>query len=223
MAKAKDRIDAKIKRGKLTEPQPFPIDPFELFKQTKLVQLINVKDAMEDKWGINRLQDLCEPSMREKLMIQLQRIWAAQNREDYEKAVNGMVRGYKALEVWAESMNLTQIPQVNTIEHECADGGLLVVVATKADAENYIQFRPSTNTALVFDMEEIELLVKAKPLQELLKLKQFHPNARMVAEIPAKVVGSGFDDLESDLDFGPTSQPMQFDITAAEKYKKESK
>ena len=85
----------------------FPADPFDVHAESLLVDLERVRGEMDAKWGSGRLYTLVDSGFREKLWLQTERIWAAQKSRDIEKmdkAVAGLVKGYKLLDAWVLNM-----------------------------------------------------------------------------------------------------------------------
>jgi hypothetical protein len=70
-----------------------------------LVELEARKDKHHQKWGCERLITLVDTEFREKFWVQMARVWDATDAKDIQrlrKAVYGMVKGYDALEKWAQ-------------------------------------------------------------------------------------------------------------------------
>lgn len=206
------------KRGlvvKVEQPS-FPADPFKVKLNSLLLSVSNRKKDHEAEWGIGRLIGLVDSELRTKFWNQMERVWMAQENRDeerLEKAVKGMIAGYYALEGYAIKNGISRMPDIAAIEHEMADGSVMVIVKTKADALLYHQFRPEVQGRHIWNMEEIETMMAGAVMREVIKIKQLDAGATMV-----KVGGdSGFDDMESDLDFSkPSTMPKKFNTELAE-------
>jgi len=200
---------------KIKQPS-FPADPFKVKLNSLLLSVSNRKKDHEAEWGIGRLIGLVDSELRTKFWNQTERVWLAQeNREEerLEKAVKGMIAGYDALERYAIANGIDPMPDIAAIEHEMADGSVMVIVRTKGDALLYHQFRPEVEGRHIWNMEEIETMMAGAVMQQVIKIKQLDSGATMV-----KVGGdSGFDDMESDLDFGkPSTLQKKFNTELAE-------
>lgn len=206
------------KRGlvvKVEQPS-FPADPFKVKLNSLLLSVSNRKKDHEAVWGIGRLIELVDSELRTKFWNQMERVWTAQENRDeerLEKAVKGMIAGYDALERYAVANGIDPMPDIAAIEHEMVDGSVMVIVKTKADALLYSQFRPEVQGQHIWNMEEIETMMAGTVMQQVIKIKQLDAGATMV-----KVGGdSGFDDMDSDLDFSkPSTLPKKFNTEVAE-------
>jgi hypothetical protein len=206
------------KRGlvvKVEQPS-FPADPFKVKLNSLLLSISNRKKDHEAEWGISRLIELVDSELRTKFWNQMERVWLAQENRDeerLEKSVKGMIAGYDALEGYAVKNGISRMPDIAAIEHEMADGSVMVVVKTKDDALLYSQFRPEVQGRHIWNMEEIETMMAGAVMREVIKIKQLDAGATMV-----KVGGdSGFDDMDSDLDFSkPSTLPKKFNTELAE-------
>ena len=210
MVTKKRGIEAKI------EQPSFPADPFKVKLNSLLLSVSNRKKDHEAEWGIGRLIGLVDSELRTKFWNQMERVWTAQENRDeerLEKAVKGMIAGYYALEGYAIKNGISRMPDIAAIEHEMVDGSVMVIVKTKADALLYSQFRPEVQRVHIWNMEEIETMMAGAVMREVIKIKQLDAGATMV-----KVGGdSGFDDMESDLDFSkPSTLPKKFNTELAE-------
>jgi len=210
MVTKKRGVEAKI------EQPSFPADPFKVKLNSLLLSVSNRKKDHEAVWGIDRLIGLVDSELRTKFWNQMERVWTAQENRDeerLEKAVKGMIAGYDALERYAVANGISEMPNIAAIEHEMADGSVMVIVKTKADALLYQQFRPEVQGRHVWNMEEIETMMAGAVMQQVIKIKQLDVGATMV-----KVGGdSGFDDMESDLDFSkPSTLEKKFNTKVAE-------
>lgn len=206
------------KRGlavKVEQPS-FPADPFKVKLNSLLLSISNRNKDHTAVWGTDRLINLVDAELRTKFWNQMERVWLAQENRDeerLEKAVKGMIAGYDALERYAVANGINPMPDIAAIEHEMADGSVMVIVKTKADALLYSQFRPEVQGRHIWNMEEIETMMAGAVMQQVIKIKQLDAGATMV-----KVGGdSGFDDMDSDLDFGkPSKMPKKFNTKVAE-------
>jgi len=206
------------KRGlvvKVEQPS-FPTDPFKVKLNSLLLSVSNRNKDHTAVWGTDRLINLVDAELRTKFWNQMERVWLAQENRDeerLEKAVKGMIAGYDALERYAVANGIDPMPDIAAIEHEMTDGSVMVIVKTKADALLYSQFRPEVQGQHIWNMEEIETMMAGAVMREVIKIKQLDAGATMV-----KVGGdSGFDDMESDLDFGkPSTLQKKFNTELAE-------
>ena len=130
----------KLRKGAMPS---FPADPFDVHAESLLVDLERVRDEMDAKWGAGRLCTLVDSEFREKLWIQTERIWAAQKLRDIEKmdkAVAGLIKGYRLLDAWGHEHGVPVKPDAPGIEKEMDDGSILVVVKNDQDARVYENF-----------------------------------------------------------------------------------
>ena len=128
-----------------------------------------------------------------------------------------MVRAFKAMDAWATSEGLEPISQVKAVEGQ-TELGMMVVVQDEADAVQYQALRPDIKQ--VWTIAELSRLVAAGIGEDIWRLKQELPVRGFVAAVQqerpvAKPVavgnGSGFDDLENDLDIDkPVNFPKMF-------------
>lgn len=190
---------------KKIEQPSFPSDPFELVMRSKLLELKTVKNNHEKRWGINRVIELVDSEFRVKFWKQSERIFDAQKARDemrFEKAVNGMMKAYAALDAWAEE-NKIGVPEVKACELQMQDGSVMVVVETQHDAELYQQFRPDVLNRHIWTMQELEVIMDAPVIKETMKIKALHPTAQLVkldkdpTSFPDGGV-TGIDDMKSD-------------------------
>jgi hypothetical protein len=198
------------------EQPSFPTDPFKVKLNSLLLLISNRNKDHTAVWGTDRLINLVDSELRTKFWNQMERVWLAQENRDeerLEKAVKGMIAGYDALERYAVANGIDPMPDIAAIEHEMADGSVMVIVKTKGDALLYHQFRPEVQGRHIWNMEEIETMMAGAVMREVIKIKQLDAGATMV-----KVGGdSGFDDMESDLDFGkPSTLAKKFNTELAE-------
>jgi len=203
--------------GKLVKgiKQPdFPMNTFEVFMNSRLVELSVVKRDHEKRWGINRLIELVDSEFRIKFWTQAERVFDASKSRDemkLDRAVNGMVKAYAALEAWAVEHGVSEMPAIVAVEHEMQDGSVMVVVGTHHDATLYQQFRPDVQNRHIWTMEELELIMDSPVLKETMKIKALMPCAAMVrldkdANPFPDGGASGFDDVKSDV---LTGEPME--------------
>jgi len=197
----------KLKSVKGAMPS-FPADPFDVHAQSLLVGLERVRDEMDVKWGAGRLYTLVDSEFREKLWLQTERIWAAQKSRDIEKmdkAVAGLIKGYKLLDAWGVENGVPLKPDAPGIEKEMDDGSILVVVKDDQDAKIYENFYGSQEKHL-WTLEEIEVLLQAPVLQEVIKYKKLYRGSKMTKldTHPSRFPdggSTGFDDVVNDLSF----------------------
>jgi hypothetical protein len=202
--------------GKLVKgiKQPdFPMNAFDVFMNSRLVELSVVKRDHEKRWGINRLIELVDSEFRIKFWTQAERVFDASKSRDemkLDRAVNGMVKAYAALEAWAVENGVSKMPAIVAVEHEMQDGSVMVVVGTHHDATLYQQFRPDVQNRHIWTMEELELIMESPVLKETMKIKALMPCAAMVrldkdANPFPDGGASGFDDVKSEV---LTGEPM---------------
>jgi len=205
----------------------FPMSDFDVHANSLLVNLIEVKDKHEQKFGVDRLLTLVSNELREKFWLQSQRVWAGQQSKDIEKfdrAVQGMIRAYGFLEDWALIYGVDPMPNISVFEHQMGDGSVMVVAKSEMDAKMFEQFRvkptrfvdssiKDTRDCHVWTMAEIEELLKSPVLKDVVEAKRMYGHAKLVNL-------TGFDDIQSDLDFSEPSQlPVLFNIKHAERFK----
>ena len=78
---------------------------WEIQSNAVLVELERKKGQHYEKWGVDRLITLVDIEFRTKVWAQMGRVWDALDMGDLDKlhkAVNGMCKGFDALEKWAE-------------------------------------------------------------------------------------------------------------------------
>jgi hypothetical protein len=193
----------------------FPMSDFDVHANSLLVNLIAIKDRHEQKFGVGRLLTLVNNELREKFWLQSQRVWVGQQSKDiekFERAVHGMIRAYWFLESWALINGVDQMPEISVFEHLTGDGSVMVVAKSEMDAKMFEQFRGSRNCH-VWTMVEIEELLKLPVLKDVVEAKRMYGHAKLVNL-------TGFDDMESDLDFSEQSQlPVMFNTKHAERFK----
>ena len=192
----------------------FPADRFEVFKNAVMVELANRKNIHDGKWGIDRLIWLVDTELREKVWLQLERVWQAQESRDdqkLDKAVKGMCKAYQAMEDWAAANGVSELPDVRQIEHQQPDGTVFVVVPDERAKRLYLQQWPGAEDRVVWTMAEIALIVGQQAQGQINEIKRQWPDSQVV-----KVGGpSGFDDMVNDLDMSkPSTLPKLFDTKA---------
>lgn len=206
-------------KNKQVVPSPvevkFPMSVFDVHANSLLVNLIEIKDKHEQKFGVGRLLTLVSNELREKFWLQSQRVWAGQQSKDIEKfdrAVQGMIRAFGFLEDWALINGVEPMPEISVFEHQMGDGSVMVVAKSEMDVKMFEQFKGLRNCH-VWTMAEIEELLKSPVLKDVVEAKKMYGHAKLVNL-------TGFDDMESDLDFSEPSQlPVMFNTKHAERFK----
>ena len=198
----------------------FPMNTFEVFMNSRLVELSVVKRDHEKRWGINRLIELVDSEFRIKVWRQAERVFDASKSRDevkMDRAVGGMIKAYAALEAWAVENGVPEMPAIVAVEHEMKDGSVMVVVGTHHDATLYQQFRPDVQNRHIWTMEELELIMDSPVIKDTMKIKALMPCAAMVRldkdakEFPLGGA-TGFDDVKSD-ELEASSLPKVFDTS----------
>jgi hypothetical protein len=209
--------------GGLKQPD-FPMNTFEVFMNSRLVELSVVKRDHEKRWGINRLIELVDSEFRIKVWRQAERVFEASKSRDevkLDRAVAGMIKAYAALESWAVENGMPEMPAIVAVEHEMQDGSVMVVVGTHHDATLYQQFRPDVQNRHIWTMEELELIMDSQVIKDTMKIKALMPCAAMVRldkdakEFPLGGA-TGFDDVKSD-ELEASSLPKVFDTSKMRK------
>jgi hypothetical protein len=209
--------------GGLKQPD-FPMNTFEVFMNSRLVELSVVKRDHEKRWGINRLIELVDSEFRIKVWRQAERVFEASVSRDevkLDRAVGGMVKAYAAMESWAVENGVPEMPAIVAVEHEMQDGSVMVVVGTHHDATLYQQFRPEVANRHIWTMEELELIMDSPVIKDTMKIKALMPCAAMVRldkdakEFPMGGA-TGFDDVKSD-ELEASSLPKVFDTSKMRK------
>jgi len=205
--------------GGLKQPE-FPMNAFDVFMNSRLVELSVVKRDHEKRWGINRLIELVDSEFRIKVWRQAERVFEASKSRDevkLDRAVGGMVKAYAALETWAVDNGVPEMPAIVAVEHEMQDGSVMVVVGTHHDATLYQQFRPDVANRHIWTMEELELVMESPVIKDTMKIKALMPCAALVRldkdakEFPLGGA-TGFDDVKSD-ELEASSLPKVFDTS----------
>jgi hypothetical protein len=205
--------------GGLKQPD-FPLNTFDVFMNSRLIELSLVKRDHEKRWGINRLIGLVDSEFRIKVWRQAERVWDASRSRDevrLDRAVGGMIKAYAALESWAVENGVHEMPAIVAVEHEMQDGSVMVVVGTHHDATLYQQFRPDVQNRHIWTMEELELIMDSPVIKDTMKIKALSPCAAMVrldkdaSQFP-EGGATGFDDVKSD-ELEASSLPKVFDTS----------
>jgi len=178
---------------------------WEIQSNAVLVELERKKSQHYEKWGVDRLITLVDIEFRAKFWVQMGRVWDAVDLGDIDKlhkAVNGMCKGFDALEKWAEENEIEPNPAIQFLEWKSVRGVPMVVVRTEADAVELQTHRKDINNGNIWTLEEIEVFLQEPQVQEIIKLKALVPTARVTKFTPKEGFGkgSGFDNMESDLD-----------------------
>lgn len=198
----------------------FPMNTFEVFMNSRLLELSVVKRDHEKRWGINRLIELVDSEFRIKVWRQSERVFDASRSRDevrLDRAVGGMIKAYGALEDWAVEHGVPEMPDIVAVEHEMQDGSVMVVVGNHHDATLYQQFRPDVQNRHIWTMEELELVMDSPVIKETMKIKALMPCAAMVrldkdaSQFP-EGGATGFDDVKSD-ELEASSLPKVFDTS----------
>jgi hypothetical protein len=201
-------------RGELPQPQPlaFPESEFSRFWKSKLVELQAAKREHEERWGVGRLINLVDVEFRIKVWTQIERVWAAQESQNIEKAraaADGMIRALRAMENWATAEGIAPVGEVKAIEWEMEDGTVLAVVSTEADAVEYQRARPDVSDRHIWSIQEIAKMLEAGFGNDVARMK-------VAIGMPATVVkanGSGFDDFENSPEIdAPDTAPKMFNV-----------
>ena len=193
----KDVPDVQVPKRQATQ--------WEIQSNAVLVELERKKGQHYEKWGVDRLITLVDIDFRTKFWVQMGRVWDAVDLGDIDrlhKAVNGMCKGFDALEKWAEENEIEPNPAIQFLEWKSVKGVPMVVVRTEADAVELQTHRKDINNGNIWTLEEIEVFLQEPQVQEIIKLKALVPTARITKFTPKEGFGqgSGFDDMESDLD-----------------------
>ena len=205
--------------GGLKQPD-FPMNTFEVFMNSRLIELSVVKRDHEKRWGINRLIELVDSEFRIRVWRQAERVFDASRSRDevkLDRAVGGMIKAYGALETWAVENNVPEMPAITAVEHEMQDGSVMVVVGNHHDALLYQQFRPDVQDRHIWTTEELELVMESPVIKDMMKIKALMPCAAMVrldkdaSQFP-EGGATGLDDMKSDV-LEPSSLPKVFDTS----------
>jgi hypothetical protein len=194
MSRSRSKKDVPQVEVKRYEPTSWDIQAHAV-----LVELEARKDKHHQKWGCERLITLVDTEFREKFWVQMARVWDATDRKDIDrlrKSVYGMVKGYDALEKWAEDNGIPQNPPLRFLEWKTQDGKIMAVVQTINESLDLQRERKDLHT--IWTLEEFEVVLADPFVQEVLMLKALEPTAQV--KVFKKAGGdSGFDDMEDDL------------------------
>jgi hypothetical protein len=187
---------------------------WEIQSNAVLVELERKKGQHYEKWGVDRLITLVDTEFRTKFWVQMGRVWDALDMGDIDKlhkAVNGMCKGFDALEKWAEENEIQPNPPIPCLEWKSVKGVPMVVVRNENDAVDLQRQRKDINNGNIWTLEEIEVFLQEPQVQEIIKLKALVPTARMTKFTPKEGFGngSGFDDMEDDLDAIFSGEPYE--------------
>ena len=202
----KDVPDVQVPKRQATQ--------WEIQSNAVLVELERKKSQHYEKWGVDRLITLVDIEFRTKFWVQMGRVWDAVDLGDIDrlhKAVNGMCKGFDALETWAAENEIEPNPAIQFLEWKSIKGVPMVVVRTEADAVELQTHRKDINNGNIWTLEEIEVFLQEPQVQEIIKLKALVPTARITKFTPKEGFGqgSGFDDMESDLDAIFSGEPYE--------------
>ena len=195
MSRSRSKKDVPQVEVKRYEPTSWDIQAHAV-----LVELEARKDKHHQKWGCERLITLVDSEFREKFWVQMARVWDATDRKDIDrlrKSVYGMVKGYDALEKWAEDNGVPQNPPLRFLEWKTQDGKIMAVVQTINESLDLQRERKDLHT--IWTLEEFEVVLADPLVQEVLMLKALEPTAQVKVFKKTAPVGSGFDDMEDDL------------------------
>jgi hypothetical protein len=107
-----------------------------------------------------------------------------------------MVKGYDALEKWAQDNGVPQNPPLRFLEWKTQDGKIMAIVQTINESLDLQRERKDLHT--IWTLEEFEVVLADPLVQEVLMLKALEPTAQV--KVFKKAGGdSGFDDMEDDL------------------------
>lgn len=190
---------------------------WEIQSNAVLMELETRKELHHQNWGIDRLITLVDSEFRVKFWGQMGRVWDSLEFGDIErlkKAVQGMVKGYEALEKWGTDNAVPQNPKTKFLEWKTQDGKIVAVVQTINDSLDLQRERKDLHT--IWTLEEFEIVLADPFVQEVMSLKALDPTAQVkVFKKTAPITtGSGFDDMEDDLEpvYGGTEPPKMFHL-----------
>lgn len=207
-------------RSRLRKDVPEVIKPvrqatqWEIQSNAVLVELDRKKGQHYEKWGVDRLITLVDIEFRTKFWVQMGRVWDALDLGDIDKlhkAVNGMCKGFEALETWAAENEIEPNPPIQFLEWKSVKGVVMVVVRTEIEAVELQTHRKDINNGNIWTLEEIEVFLQEPEVQEIIRLKALVPTARITKFTPKEGFGqgSGFDDMEEDLDAIFSGEPYE--------------
>lgn len=174
---------------------------FEIASNSLLVELDKRKEQHWEKWGVDRLITLVDSEFRAKFWGQMGRVWDALDFQDLDRlarAVQGMVKGYDALEKWAEENEVDPNPPIRFVEWMSQKGIRMAVCQTVNDAVN---LQASRKDLTIWSLEEMEVFLNEEVVQDIIKVKAMYPTATVTRFTPKEGFGkgSGFEDMEEDL------------------------
>lgn len=202
----KDVPDVQVPKRQATQ--------WEIQSNAVLVELERRKGQHYEKWGVDRLITLVDIEFRAKFWVQMGRVWDALELGDIEKlhkAVNGMCKGFDALETWALENEIEPNPPIQFLEWKSIKGVVMVVVRTEIEAVELQKHRKDINNGNIWTLQEIEVFLQEPEVQEIIRLKALVPTARITKFTPKEGFGqgSGFDDMEEDLDAIFSGEPYE--------------
>ena len=202
----KDVPDVQVPKRQATQ--------WEIQSNAVLVELERKKGQHYEKWGVDRLITLVDIEFRAKFWVQMGRVWDALELGDIEKlhkAVNGMCKGFEALETWALENEIEPNPPIQFLEWKSIKGVVMVVVRTEIEAVELQKHRKDINNGNIWTLQEIEVFLQEPEVQEIIRLKALVPTARITKFTPKEGFGqgSGFDDMEEDLDAIFSGEPYE--------------
>ena len=190
---------------------------WEIQSNAVLMELETRKEEHHQKWGCERLITLVDSEFREKFWVQMGRVWDALEFGDIErlrKAVQGMVKGYEALEKWGTENGVPQNPPIRFLEWKTQDGKIVAVVQTINESLDLQRQRKDLST--IWTLEEFEIVLADPFVQEIMSIKALDPTAqvKMFKKTAPISTGSGFDDMEDDLEpvYGGGEPPKMFNL-----------
>ena len=190
---------------------------WEIQSNAVLMELETRKEEHHQKWGCERLITLVDTAFREKFWVQMGRVWDALEFGDIErlrKAVQGMVKGYDALEKWATENGVPQNPPIRFLEWKTQDGKIVAVVQTINESLDLQRQRKDLST--IWTLEEFEIVLADPFVQEIMSIKALDPTAqvKVFKKTTPISTGSGFDDMEDDLEpvYGGGEPPKMFNL-----------
>jgi hypothetical protein len=190
---------------------------WEIQSNAVLMELETRKELHHQNWGIDRLITLVDSEFRVKFWGQMGRVWDSLEFGDIErlkKAVQGMVKGYEALEKWGTDNAVPQNPKTKFLEWKTQDGKIVAVVQTINESLDLQRQRKDLHT--IWTLEEFEIVLADPFVQEIMSLKALDPTAqvKMFKKTAPISTGSGFDDMEDDLEpvYGGGEPPKMFNL-----------
>lgn len=223
---------SKAVAGKLpsTEQLNFPESEFSRLWKSRLIELDQVRQDHENRWGVGRVINLVDSEFRIKFWTQQERVWAAGQSHSAEKvkaACDGMIRAYRALDAWAVAEGIAPTQDIKAVEWEMDDGSVMAVVRTEQDAVAYQRARPDVTNRHIWSMQELALMLASGLGSDVARLKAELgiPATLVKVEDKKPAAGlSGFEDMENDIDLNePDTMPKMFNTKAAEALKKREK